>query len=202
MDLRGVLLGVVIAILTLSVVVFGVNTLYPRAEWNDYCSDVQREVIIDEAQCSAAGGEWTPSEIKCISPESCPTGYCDLYVECSQEFEDAQESRALALFLILLPVSLIIIFLGFHVFKLDTVGFGLLLGGIFSLLYGTWGFFWSSNNFVRFILSLVALILVVWLAHFIASRHTSSSRKKMPSPRRSRTKTSSRKHSRRLTKKK
>ena len=165
MNIKDVILGIAIIILTIFVSVYGISTLFPNPDYEVYCPADKVNVYIDNAaDCTTADGRWNPM----IGPKAVnePSGYCDLYLKCSQEFDDANRERSKKVFLIALPLGIIIVALGAFFFGLEAVGAGIMGGGVGTLIYGSGAYWPYTQNWLRFLLSLVGLALLIWFAYF------------------------------------
>lgn len=170
MSLKNVVIGIAIVILTISVVVYGVHTFYDSPNYEDYCGAYKtQQVIENEQQCLDVGGQWTAQDIRCVTAP-CPQGYCDRDFTCRQEYDNASQVYARNVFLIALPAGIAIIALGMIVFGLEAVGAGLMGGGVGIILWGVGGFWRFADDWLKFILSLVGLIVLIWLAYFFNKR--------------------------------
>ena len=169
MSLKNYVMGIVIIILTISVVVYGVNILYEKPERVDFCGEVRTAEIIDTLErCEEIGGNWAPY----VSPRVVEgiEGYCDRDFTCRQEYDDARETYSRNIFLIALPVGIAIIAVGALVFGLEFVGAGIMGGGVGIILWGVGGFWRFADDWLKFVLSLIGLIVVIWLAHYVNKR--------------------------------
>lgn len=189
MSLKNVVIGIAIIILTVSVAVYGVNLVYNQPEYNDFCSDARFPKAVD--------GNDTVCPTVCVEMyEISPTGECvfnecgsgcgpdgvnsfDTLAQCEivasggncwEAYDDAYESYSRNLFLITLPLGIIIIALGALVFGLEAVGAGLMGGGVGVLLWGVFSFWRFADDWLKFILSLVGLAVVIWLAYYFNKR--------------------------------
>ena len=171
-SIKNLVLGIAIFILTISVGVYGISTLYGKApQYNDYCPS-----IINYEQCMNEGGRWTnyTTEVpiqnnneRIVKPVPSGDGYCNYdYTECQKELEVAERKYHRKVFLTALPLGIVIIALGAIVFGLESVGAGLMLGGVGIILYGVGGFWRFTEDWLKFVLSLVGLIIVIWIAYF------------------------------------
>lgn len=162
---KSFVIGIAILILTMFVVIYGISTFYPPIEYEDFCGEFRtQEIIENEAQCQSIGGKWTSQEIKCVT-EPCPQGFCERDYSCRLEYEQADEGRARNVFFIAIPLGIIIIALGAFVFHLNSVGVGLMFGGVGTLIYGAGGYWQYSENAIKFLISLIALIVLIFLAY-------------------------------------
>jgi hypothetical protein len=164
MSLKNIVIGIAIIILTIFVTFYGINTLFPSPEYEDFCGEPTREVIDNMQDCEVAGGKWNPSAIRPV--ESGVEGFCDEDFTCRQELEDARKDRSRKVFFIALPLGIIIIAVGALVFGLEAVGAGLMGGGVGTLIYGSGAYWPYTENWVRFLLSLVGLVILIWLAYY------------------------------------
>ncbi|MEK6926616.1 MAG: hypothetical protein AABW50_05035 [Nanoarchaeota archaeon] len=121
--------------------------------------------LSDQKKCELQNGSWIRQDIQCIKAP-CPQGYCDTYSLCNQDFNDAQKERSKWVFFIALPLGIIIILIGAFAFGLEAVGVGLVGGGIGTLIYGSGAFWPYTQNWIRFLLSLLGLVILIWAVYF------------------------------------
>ncbi len=142
MTIKNIVLGIAIIILTISVVVYGINTVYSEPEYSDFCNEFlgkNAEIIGDQKDCEGIGGKWNDyeNEVRCVTAP-CPQGYCDRDYNCRLEYEAESETYSKTLFSITLPLGIIIIALGALIFGLEAVGAGLMGGGVGCYALGYW----------------------------------------------------------------
>ena len=77
---------------------------------------------------------------------------------------------AKSVFLIAVPIGILIIILGALMFGLDFVGAGLMGGGVGVILYGVGGFWQFAEDWIKFLLSLVGLVILIWFAYWFDKR--------------------------------
>ena len=177
MSLKNVVIGIAIIILTISVVITGINIFLDKPEYSDFCDEFKTVEVIDNSeQCEAIGGKWNPS----IAPRPVEgtEGYCDRDFTCRKEGEVAREKYSRTLFLITLPLGIAIIALGALVFGLEAVGAGLMGGGVGVILWGVGSFWRFADDWLKFLLSLVGLVILIWLAYYFNKRLSKKQRKK------------------------
>jgi len=182
MSLKNVVLGIAIIILTISVVVYGVNIFYDSPEYTNFCGEFKTAEIIETSErCEAIGGQWTDRGGILIRPpttEGTVTGYCDRDFTCRQEYEQAREVYSRNLFLVTLPLGILIIAFGTLIFGLEAVGAGLMGGGVGIILWGVGGFWRFANDWLKFLLSLIGLVVVIWLTYYFNEKlHDKGKRK-------------------------
>jgi len=178
MSIKNVVLGIAILILTISVVAYGISTFYETPEYSDFCNETRFNGVIETPEnCEDLGGKWSPQDIKCVTTP-CPQGYCDAEYLCRQTYEAAREKHAKIVFLIAVPLGILIIILGALIFGLDFVGAGLMGGGVGVILYGVGGFWQFAEDWIKFLLSLVGLIILIWFAYWFDKKNSKKISKK------------------------
>jgi len=55
-------------------------------------------------------------------------------------------------------------------FGIDVVGSGLMAGGVGTLIYGGGAFWPYTQDWVRFLLSLVGLVALIWFIYYLSNR--------------------------------
>jgi len=80
--------------------------------------------------------------------------------------------------LITLPLGIAIIILGTLIFSLESVGAGLMGGGVGLILWGVTGFWEFAEDWLKFLLSLVGLIILIALAYYFNRKLIKKRRKK------------------------
>lgn len=170
MNLKGVLLAIAILVLTIFVTFYGINTVFPKANYEDYCTPDKYNVYVNTStQCDSLGGRWNPS-YGAAPAKDIPNGYCDLTYQCNQDFNDADRARSRKVFFIALPLGILIVAAGAFFFGLESVGAGLMGGGVGTLIYGSGAYWPYTENWVRFLLSLLGLAVLIWFAYFFNKR--------------------------------
>ncbi|MBD3247372.1 hypothetical protein GF378_02010, partial [Candidatus Pacearchaeota archaeon] len=148
-------IGLGILILTSFVAIYGMNTFLDEPVYEDYCPGLGEVAVYEDAQaCEDAGGKWRDYRKADFEKEISPTGgWCDVNYYCAQDYEAEREAYSKLLFLVSIPFGLIIIALGTFVFSLSSVGVGIMLGGVYTLIYGAAGYWRYGENWMRFTIS-------------------------------------------------
>lgn len=173
MNVKNLMLGIAIMIMTIFVGVYGINLAYDNPpDYNQFCP---QQPILNEEQCKELNGTWSSYQVE-KQPgysESVPiqqNGYCDIYTSCSNELRNAQEKYFKNLFITALITGIIVIAAGLLIFSLAPVGVGLMGGGIGIFLWGS-GRYWSyANNLTKFIISLAGLVILILLSYHFNSK--------------------------------
>ena len=188
MKIKEIVLGVAIIILTLFVAFYGINAVFPEPDYNSFCEVTYTstkpypdrsicpsvcvpayEIIKDKCVYNECGSGCGPDEINTFSDSSsCETALYDF--KCHERYEAVAKERAKKVFFIALPLGVLIIASGAFIFGLEVVGAGLMGGGIGTLIYGSGAYWPYTENWIRFALSLVGLVLVIWLTYYFSKK--------------------------------
>lgn len=206
MSLKNIVIGIAIMILTIVVVVNGFNTFYSAPAYEDFCS-TQRpaypylgtakvspedneticpavcvkmwEIERDLGECAfnECGSGCGPDGVETFETlKQCETALSGK--NCFDVYEDARESYSRNLFLMALPIGILIIVIGTIVFGLESVGAGLMAGGVGVILWGVGGFWRFADDWLKFLLSLIGLVVLIWLAYYFNERLGKKGKKK------------------------
>jgi hypothetical protein len=173
MNLKNIAIGIAIIILTSFVTIYGIDLIYTQPDYNNYCDNTKQVVVYDTDQaCVAAGGKWNPTAPYETVPSAKPvTGYCDTEFYCRQDYDAAMKAHYKHIFYLALPVGIVVIIAGAVFFGLESVGAGLMGGGIVTLIYGAGGYWQYAQNWLKFLLSLAGLIVVIYFAYWFNNRN-------------------------------
>src|SRR3989344_3907288 len=109
LNIKNIVFGIGILILTMFVGVYGISTLYgEEPQYDDYCPNVY-----NQATCEAEGGDWINNTQIIMEPDGARKpypvegGYCQYdYTRCQKELEDAQKVYFRKVFLTALPLGI------------------------------------------------------------------------------------------------
>lgn len=190
MSVKNYVIGIAILILTIAVVINGVNLFYgDNPDYNDYCSNVRYPVakpLNNESVCPAVcvelyeiqGGECVFNECGSGCGADGVVGFetqkqCEIVLSgetCYDAYDDAREDYAKNLFFITLILGILVIVIGALVFGLESVGAGLMAGGVGVILWGIVSFWSFADNWIKFVLSLIGLVALIYLAYYFNER--------------------------------
>jgi len=169
MKIKNAVLGIAIIILTIFVTFYGINVFYPQPIYEDFCGEFRTaELVETQVQCETIGGQWNSYGV--VKPVEGFEGYCDRDYSCRKEFEEAMKMRSRNVFFVALPFGIVIIVLGAFIFGLEVVGAGLMGGGVGTLIYGAGAYWPYSENWIRFLISLVGLAVLIFFAYWFNNR--------------------------------
>ena len=174
MRLKNFVLGIGIIVVYALALWQGIAAFYPQPKYEDFCDfEIGPKTFLEivptnctfppnletkQNACYKAGGEfrYEYDEKGCVID-----GYCD---ECSIYYNDASDKHSRNIFIISLIIGFITLVVGFFILKIEPVGTALMGSGIWAVFYGT---VWNWRNFgvgVRFVLLVILLIILIWLA--------------------------------------
>lgn len=188
-----VILGISIAVVLAFLIGFGIETFYKSPKYEDFCGDRDEPFFYDtKDECEANGGRWNDQEIKkpvpldtnqylctkgaeqpdgrfyfnCETRESLERdeGFCQLNYYCSEEFDEARKPYNRNVFIITVILGIISILTGTYL-KLTSVSAGIMGGGILTIIYGSIRYWRDMNDYLRFIILVIAFGVLVWLGY-------------------------------------
>lgn len=138
----------------------GLQTFYPEPVYDDYCPvvavDKANAVYSTAGACNEAGGSWVQPSGEGV------TGYCDFYGDCYKAYDAAMQPYSRNAFVVLTILGVAILLGGLLVGTLPmAVANGLLYGGVLSILIGTMRYWGYMDDYLRFIVSGIALALLI-----------------------------------------
>ncbi len=180
-DLRKVVVIFVIAVL-FSILVFStIEAVYPRPKYDDFCSREEypkpvlnrnaeskncSELIVPEdfrEKCNEKDGriDYKYDAYGCAVDYSCET--------CHNEYDKAQEFYNMFVFIIAALSGLVAIIIALYLPATkelnEWIGTGFMLGGLFTLFFGTAMYFGDMARYLRPIIIFLELVIVIFLAY-------------------------------------
>lgn len=185
MNMKNVVLGIGIFIVFMFLLHNGIRAFYMPPEYSDFatCRDagygengayyysypdkfgvttnctVSGAIREQEQQCSIQGGQvlYNYDDAGCIASIK----ECNF---CQQEFNEAMKEYNRNVFIISLIIGIIVLIAGYTILSVEPVGSALMGSGIGAIVYGTIRNWENLGNLGRFVLLLLALVLLVWIA--------------------------------------
>ncbi len=194
MQMKNFVLGIAIMILTISVVVQGVGIFYDSPDYDDFCaSSIYPKPIDNQTVCPAVCVELYEIENgECVF-NPCGSGcgadgattfetleQCEIVLSgknCYNVYQESRENYSKNLFLITFPLGIIILAVGAIFFGLEVVGAGLMGGGVGVILWGVGSFWEYAGNLLKFVLSLVGLVAVIYVAYYFNKKFDKKKKK-------------------------
>ena len=189
---KSVLLAIAIAIVFVFFIGFGIASFYKTPKYEDFCGE--REKFIDtvtEQTCDELGGKWNSEDfarpiariesnqllctktsekddavtLNCQTQEELDNrGYCDRDFFCRGEFDDVREIYNRNVFIVATIIGIIALIVGI-VLKITSVSSGLMGGSILLIIYGIIRYWSGLQNYGRFTVMGIALIVLIWLGY-------------------------------------
>lgn len=184
---------VAISIVAVMLAAYSFSEFYPAPKYETFCKDI-KQIGPNETEdsCIKADGKWTDygdrstTSMTQVAPPAAvskditvattvfpaPTGYCDLYFTCNQNFQDAQNDYKSTLFIILTILGLVLLSASIYVKRYFILSIAFSLVGIISIFAG--GVInWSNLNsrFKVVLLGIVLVALVVLAIKKFESKH-------------------------------
>lgn len=177
-NLKKTILGIGIALLLALFLGYAVHTFYERPESTDFCGKIQAMIEVDSCE-----GYETPVEFEVRRPIPVPVGkgcYCyeidkegnkrcetsnPEFVKCWESYDAAREKYEKNSFIALVMLGLLSIFIGGVILKVESVGSGIMGGGVLTLLYASLRFWGSLPDYGRLAILGVALVVLIWLGY-------------------------------------
>lgn len=180
MNVKNLILGIGIFIVYLLMLGYGIEAFYPSPQYDSFCTGAGggrypyvepvkgtasgtcafSRVIQEQSEaCSAQGGfaAYAYDDAGCVSGVK----ECNL---CQKKFDDAQKGYSKVIFVIALIAGLLTLFIGYGVLSVEPVGSALMASGVGAILYGSVRNWQNLSDIWRFLLLLVALVLLIWIA--------------------------------------
>src|SRR3989338_1032367 len=177
MNVKNIVLGIGIFIVYIMMVMYGIQVFFPAPEYEDFCSNdrFQPKIIEPAAQCprNAAAEPVQSAGQLCYESGGFPeynynNSGCIIGVKrcnyCQKDFNDARLNYEKEVFIIAIIIGLITLFIGYGILSAEPVGSSLMASGIGAIFYGGARNWENLGNIWRFLLLLVALISLIWIA--------------------------------------
>jgi hypothetical protein len=162
MNIKSWILSIAILILTLFVVIYGMDLVYENPEYEDFCSSTPVKQINTSAECEAN----TNSKWISFNDEE-DSGYCDVYYYCKEEYDSAREVYSRHVFLTSIILGILIILLGGFLFSAESVSVGLMAGGVGTFLFGIGSYWKYADTWLRFVVSFAGLVIVILITYYL-----------------------------------
>ncbi|MBI4121272.1 MAG: hypothetical protein HY457_03385 [Parcubacteria group bacterium] len=153
--------------------VFGVQLVYEKPEYTNYCKQEQVRIIPQaKDECVAVGGQWVDDQFiqkgfprDYTAPaaiEVVKEGYCDPDFTCRQEFEDAQSLYQRNSFIVLVVLATLALVGSFFLKAYEIVSIGFGLGGILTYIVASMRYWSDMPDYLRVVILGLALAALVY----------------------------------------
>ncbi len=178
MNVKNLVLGIGIFIVFMFLLHNGIRAFYPPPEYKTFCNTGAEFVNYPKVYPTSAENCTFPAalreqEQKCYADEGqpiydyadngCTTGIKECNY-CQKDYNDAMKGYNKIIFIIAVIFGIVALMLGYGILSVEPVGSALMASGIGAIMYGTVANWENLGNFGRFVLLLLALILLIWIA--------------------------------------
>ena len=136
------ILAVSIAIIFTFFIGFGIETFYESPQYGDYCEEYARPVQLE--------GE----NVTDIKEDTC-----------WDEFDIARQPYERNVFIITLILGLAAVIVGGLFLTVESVGSGIMGGGVLTLIYGILRYWGDMSKYLRFAVLGLVLAILIWIGY-------------------------------------
>lgn len=135
----------------------------PRQE--DFCPFEKTSAVIqDKNSCEQQDGIWQPAPRPGMTSDTDPSGFCDLYSKCSNEFQKANETYVQKVFIALVVIGVIVLIGSFILKSNPVLSSAFALTAVFDLLIASMRYWSYANELLKVVILFVALLALIYVA--------------------------------------
>jgi hypothetical protein len=180
MNVKNLVLGVGIFIIFMFLLHNGIRAFYDVPKYESYCNSSSFQPYYPDKTAPVIGTNCTytnqlrQQEQTCYDSQGQPVYEydnqgCSSRVKecnyCNKYFNDARTEYDKQVFVISLIIGVFVLLAGYLILSIEPVGSSLMASGIGAIIYGTVNNWGNLENLGRFLLLLVAFIILVWVAY-------------------------------------
>jgi len=161
MDLKQKLLALAIAIVLVTFIAIGIDTFYKEPKNSCYNELTKPRAFISNCELLPE-----PNKTSCFIEQQ------NYYEEqsinqqrCYEAFQPIENNYKRNVFIILSILGVLSIIIGILVKNLHSLSFGLMLGGLISIVYGIIRYWAQMNEYLRFIILGILLAILIWISY-------------------------------------
>lgn len=174
---KEVILAAAIVVVLNLFVNYGIYTFYKPPVLEKYCPiELSQPKYDNQASCEKVGGRWFENNnqtyyyegkapVPMAPADTKITGWCDPTATCRTGFEADQSVYNRNLFVVWVAAGFISLALGFFAINVGAVANGFLGGGLLSLIIGTIRYWSDMNDYLRFVILGIALVLLIIIGY-------------------------------------
>lgn len=178
MNVKNLILGIGIFVVFLLMLGYGIEAFYPSPKYDSFCQlGLGGSYPINAydyvgTNCTF-NKQLQESADKCMQDSGFPVydyndAGCNVAIKecnyCQKNFDEADDSYSKVVFIISLIVGLIALFVGYRYLSVEPVGSALMASGVGSIFYGSIRNWQNLSDVLRFLLLLIALVFLIWIA--------------------------------------
>lgn len=151
----------------------GIRTFYPPIEFETFCPEELQHKYADKEECEGVGGKWITQGYEkeymtravAIPMSEEFQEYCNPFHTCSAVFETAEDFYERNVFVVLVIAGFIALGIGLQMSAVAAISSGFVWGGVLSLLIGTIRYWSGMQDYLRFIILGVVLVILIFLGY-------------------------------------
>lgn len=178
--IKETILGISIAIVLMLFIIFGISAFYKEKKYDDFCQGVMfdkpypfgipREY--NASLCKTIEDKNSAIELNCTKSKGAMIYETDLNgcrtakecSYCTRDYNDFRNIYNRNVFIIAGILGIITIIIA-AILKQITVSSGILGGGVLIILYGTIRYWSELGGWARFIITGIALVILIWIGY-------------------------------------
>jgi hypothetical protein len=178
MNVKNLVLGIGIFIVFMLMLGYGIEAFYASPKYEDFCKpNIGSSYPIKAYDYSGVNCTFNKAlqekadlciQDSGISVYEYDDSGCTISIKecdyCQKYFDDANKDYSKVVFIISLIVGLVALFVGYRYLSFEPVGSALMASGIGSIFYGSMRNWQNLSDFLRFILLVIALVFLIWIA--------------------------------------
>ncbi len=143
---------------------YTLSLVFNSPEYDEYCSYEKTSMMINgKDACEQEGGVWEPAPRPGSTSLEDPTGFCNMYTKCQNEYEISNESYEQNVFISLIAIGILLIVASF-VIKNPILPTALALTALLNFLIATVRYWAYSNELLRVLILAIALVALFYVA--------------------------------------
>ncbi|MFZ2205759.1 MAG: hypothetical protein WAV23_04185 [Minisyncoccia bacterium] len=151
---------------------YALSLAYKHPVFETFCPNNSQvlEVVDNQEQCVATGGQWNPNlynqpvVVKEIGGKTIPQGYCDQQFICRNNYDSAQKVYDRNVFITLVILGAICVALGSFLKSNLLIGMALSLAGVLSFIIASMRYWSSADDLIKVIILAIALAILIGVA--------------------------------------
>lgn len=191
MNVKNLVLGIGIFVVFMLMLGYGIEAFYPSPKYDNFCKPGLNGIYPVKAydygmNCTFNRQVQEKADL-CFQASGMPIyeyddNGCNIAVKecdyCQKNFDDANKNYSKVLFIISLIVGLITLFVGYRYLSVEPVGSALMASGVGAIFYGSVRNWDNLSDILRFILLVIALVFLIWIAMRINKSPVKNNRKR------------------------
>lgn len=144
---------------------YSVSLVLTQPVYDDFCGDIEPASSVEtKAQCDVAGGEWQEFNMK-RTPDLAVEGYCDVFGECSQLYDDVREEYERNVFVSLISIGVVLFVLSLILKANYVVITALALAAVLDFVIASIRYWSTAENITRVSILALALAVLIYIAY-------------------------------------